>query len=250
MASDILYVRNRRPNAVLVRVDGIKYTVERRGSREDSAALPGAWRDDPGVAAFLHQGILEEISKDAFMALGSRPEDTIVEDKQGRARKVPGPTDLPLVERAANEINVPINPDDHRQPTVITDETLRKTAKLRSPNPEFAGVIPSTAEDLAAIEEARRAAEASPGQVDFEEDETAQLRKQVQELTGLVTELLARAPQVADANNGEEAPAKAPAKKKAAAPKKTAAKRGRPKKELNPMSPEGKEVMTSRDFME
>lgn len=243
MASDILYVRNRRPNAVLVRVDGIKYTVERRGSREDSAALPGAWRSDPGVSAFLHQGILEEISKDAFMALGSRPEDTIVEDRQGRAKKVPGPTDLPLVERSANEVNVPINPDDHRQPTVITDETLRKTAYLRSPNPEFEGEIPSTEEDLAAIEEARRAAEAHPGQVDFEEDETAQLRKQVGELTGLVQQLLA--------NQGAEAPAK-PAKKataKKAAPK----KRGRPAKKagsVSPMDPEGKQELTSRDIME
>ena len=248
--SDILYVRNRRPNAVLVRVDGIKYTVERRGSREDSAALPGAWRNDPGVSAFLHQGILEEISKDAFMALGSRPEDTIVEDRQGRTRKVPGPTDLPLVERAANEVNVPINPDDHRQPTVITDETLRKTAKLRSPNPEFAGEIPSTADDLAAIEEARRAAEASPGQVDFEEDETAQLRKQVQELTGLVHQLLSQGETAAQQAEEAQAPKAKRGRPKGSTKKATATKKAAVKKELNPMSPEGKEPMTSRDFME
>ena len=246
MASDILYVRNNRPNAVLMRVDGIKYTVERRGSREDSAALPGDWRNKPPVSTFLHQGVLEEISKDSFMALGSRPEDTIVEER-GRAKRVPGPTDLPLVERAANEINIPINPDDHRQPTVITDENLRKTAKFRSPTPEFDGEVRSTEEDLALIEEARRAAEASPGQVNFEEDETAQLRKQVTELTGLVQQLLAGQAEVAT-----ETPAKAPAKKKAAA-KKPAAKRGRPAKKagsVSPMEPEGKEVLTSADLME
>jgi hypothetical protein len=243
MSNDILYIRNNRPNAVLVRVDGIKYTVERRGSREDSAALPGDWRNKPPVSTFLHQGILEEISKDAFMQLGSRPEETIVEER-GRPKRIPGPTDLPLLERAANEVNIPINPDDHRQPTVITDEDLRKTMKLRSPNPEFAGEVPSTAEDLKAIEEARRAAETSPGQIDFEEDETAQLRKQVQELTGLVQQLLIKE---------ESTQVQEPAKKTTKAKKAPAKKRGRPAKKagsVSPMDPEGKQEITSKDLME
>ena len=249
MASDIVYVRNNRPNAVLIRVDGIKYTVERRGSREDSAALPGDWKNKPPVSTFLMQGVLEEISKDAFMALGSRPEETIVEER-GRPKRVPGPTDIPLVERSADDVNIPINnPEESREPYIITEADLRNTTKLRSPNPAFAGEVRSTEEDIAAIEEARRAAEASPGQVNFEEDETAQLRKQVSELTGLVHQLLANQSEAA-----AEAPAKAPAKRtRKAATKKPAAKRGRPAKKagsVSPMSSEGKQELTSADFME
>lgn len=243
--ADILYVRNRRPNAVLIRVDGIKYTVERRGSREDSAALPAAWRDDPSVSTFLNQGVLEEISKDAFMALGSRPEDTIVEER-GRPKRVPGPTEIPLRDkRGEDEVNIPINnPETSREPYIITEADLRKSTPFRSPDPQFAGEVRSTADDLAAIEEARRAAEANPGQVNFEEDETAQLRKQVSELTGLVQQLLAK-----DAAS-EETPKKTTrAKKSTAAPK----KRGRPAKKagsVSPMDSEGKQELTSRDFME
>lgn len=242
MSSDgVLYVRNSRPNAVLMRVEGLKITVERRGSREDTAALPGDWRNNPQVATFLQRGILEEISKDAFMALSGRPEETFVEER-GRPKRVPGPTEVPLVQRPSDAINIPINPEDHRQPTVITDETLRKSLHLRSPRPEFAGEVPTTSEDLQRIEEARKAAEANPGRVDFPEDETEQLKLQVAELTGLVQQLLAK---------GETAEV-TPAPKKKATPKKTA-KKAAPKKvkrDADPMSPEGKEEYTSRDLME
>lgn len=241
--ADILYVRNRRPNAVLIRVDGIKYTVERRGSREDSAALPAAWRDDPSVQTFLNQGVLEEISKDAFMTLGSRPEDTIVEER-GRPKRVPGTTELQLKDkRGEDEVNIPINnPETSREPYIITEADLRKSTPLRSPNPQFASEVPSTSDDLAAIEEARRAAETSPGQVDFEEDETAQLRKQVQELSGLVQQLVTK--QAAEEDTVKEAP-----KKAKTAPR----KRGRPAKKagsVSPMDSEGKNELTSRDLME
>ena len=247
MASDIIYVRNNRPNAVQIRVDGVRYTVERRGSREDSAALPGDWRNKPPLSTVVMQNVLEEISKDAFMALGTRPEETIVEER-GRPKRVPGPTDIPLVERAASEVNIPINnPEFSKEPYLITEADLRNTAKLRSPNPSFDGEVPTTEDDIAAIEEARKAAEAHPGRVDFEEDETAQLRKQVQELTGLVQQLVTQkaaedAPQVGS-------PKKATAKK-AAAPAK---KRGRPAKKagsVSPMDSEGKDVVTSSDLME
>jgi hypothetical protein len=243
--ADILYVRNMRPNAVLIRVDGIKYTVERRGSREDSAALPAAWRDDPSVQTFLNQGILEEISKDAFMTLGSRPEDTIVEER-GRPKRVPGPTELQLKDkRGEDEVNIPINnPETSREPYIITEADLRRSTPDRSPQPKFADEVRSTSEDLALIEEARRAAEAHPGQVDFEEDETAQLRKQVTELSSLVQQLLAR--------DAEKQAAEEEAPKKTAAKKAPAKKRGRPKKagSVSPMDSAGKQELTSRDFME
>lgn len=246
MASDIVYVRNKRPNAVLIRVDGIKYTVERRGSREDSAALPGDWKNKPPVSTFLMQGVLEEISKDAFMALGSRPEETIIEER-GRPKRIPGPTDLPLVERAADEVNIPINnPEESREPYIITEADLRKTANLRSPNPAFAGEIPSTEEDIAAIAEAKRLAETNPSQVDFPESETEQLKLQVQELTALVKQLATQ-----QAAAAEAVPAKKTTRKAAA--KKPAAKRGRPAKKagsVSPMSSEGKQELTSKDFME
>lgn len=239
MSQDIIYVRNNRPNAVLVRVDGLKYTVERRGSRDDTAALPGDWRSKPPVSTFLHQGILEEISKDAYMALGMRPEDTIIEER-GRAKKVPGVTDIALVERSASEVNIPINPEDHRQPTVITEENLRKTAPLRSPKPEFAGEVRTTEEDIAALKEAKSQAEA---QVKIHVDENADLKDQIATLTALVQQL-------ADNQQAQAKPAAKTAKKTTTG----TAKRGRPAKKVtaaNPMDETvGKEVITSADLME
>ena len=208
--SDVLYVRNTRPNAVLIRVGGIKYTAERRGSREDSLALPGDWRNDPIVATFLQQGVIEEISKETFMTLGSRPD---------------GVTEIPLKERkAATEVNIPINnPEESRQPYLITEEDLRKSTPLRSPRPEFATEVPTTQEDLLKIEEARKAAEINPGQVDFPESETEQLKLQVNELSALVRELLAK--QESSAGGSLEAK---PARK--VSTKKSTGTRGRPRK--------------------
>lgn len=177
--ADVFYVRNTRPNAVLIRVAGLKQTIERRGSREDTAALPGDWREDPVVATFLHRGILEEISKDTFMTLGSRPEDA---------------RGTPLRQRAAaTDVNIPINnPEESRTPFLITDQDIRDSAKLRSPRPEFEGTVPTTQEDLDAIEAARKAVEAAVGQVNLPDSETEQLKIQVNELTSLVRELLAK----------------------------------------------------------
>ena len=180
------------------------------------------------------------------MALGSRPEETIVEER-GRPKRVPGPTDIPLKDkRGDEEVNIPINnPETSREPYIITEADLRRSTPDRSPQPKFAGEVRSTEDDLKAIEEARRAAEAHPGQLDFEEDETAQLKKQVQELTGLVQQLVT-AQAAKDAESAEVAP------KKAAAKKAPAKKRGRPKKagSVSPMDAEGKGELTSKDLME
>lgn len=212
-----LYVRNLRPNAVLVKIGGLKYTVERRGFREDTVALPPEAREDPVVSTFLQRNILEEISKETFMTLATRPENTITvgPDKKQRREDV-----LPLVPRKAEtEVNIPINnPEESRTPFLITDENIRDSGKLRSPRPEFKDSVPTTEEDIAAIEAARRAVEAAVSQVNLPEDETAQLKQQVNELTGLVRELLAKQEQ------NEAKPKAAPKPRKPRAPKKESTK--------------------------
>lgn len=137
MANEVLYIRNKRPNAVLIRyeTDGgkqVKFTVERRGSREDTIALPGELKQDPTVASFLNRGILEEISKDEFMTLGER--------KEGRPAFA--------LKKSADELNLPMSNADAREPFQILDKTITDSKHLRSPHPEFAERTPSTTEEI------------------------------------------------------------------------------------------------------
>lgn len=136
---DVFYVRNTRPNAVLVRLGErphqTKYTVERRGSREDTTAFPKEALNDPTVARFIQSGIFEVITKEQFMSLGERNE---------------GRSSIPLVTRKAEtEVAIPMGDmETSRTPTIITDEDLTKTKDWRSPRPEFSGPILSTEQEL------------------------------------------------------------------------------------------------------
>lgn len=182
--NDILYVRNCRPNATLIRVGTsgtgsvpMVYTLERRGSREDTVALPGEFRNEPVVARFLHSGMIEEISKEQFLNLGVR---------------LSSDNNYHVKERAASEVNVPMADESSRTPTVIADADITKGAELRTPRPEFSHPIRTTEEDLAELQARREqeAAEKSPGRVDLPEGETDSLKAQVNELTLLVRQLL------------------------------------------------------------
>ena len=193
MAEPILYVRNRRPNAVLIKFENLKYPVERRGSRQDTVALPPEAREDPVVSQFLNKGIVEEISKEQFMALGGRPENPVAgeKDKQERLH------DYPLDRTRANEAAIPMEPEEtSRTPYIITDKDLRSSMEFRTPAPRFAVDFPSTDEEIQQIEERRRVAEeaalAELRTSNLEQNKVEGLEQRVSELSDLVRTLLAR----------------------------------------------------------
>jgi len=69
---DTLFVRNNRPNRVILKLNGLRHILERRGTREDSVALPlDQANRDPVIQRWLKEGRLEEISRDQFMNLAS-----------------------------------------------------------------------------------------------------------------------------------------------------------------------------------
>lgn len=135
--ADVVYVRNTRPNAVLLRVgrntDAVAQPLERRGSRADTTAIPADWLEDPVISQFIQRGIIEVISREDFMSLGTRGE---------------GVPAFRLKEKG-KEVNVPIlDPEVSRTPYLITDKDLEANKDLRSPSPEFDERVPSTAEEI------------------------------------------------------------------------------------------------------
>jgi hypothetical protein len=168
-----LYVRNNRPNAVLIRYAGQALSMDRRGSRNDTGALPADAEGDPTVAAFITRGIIEIITKEQFFALDARDES-----ERG----------LPVKQRPALEVNIPMNDANaSREPYIITQKDLDANKGARSPQPTFAGPVPTTDEDIARIVEAAKAVtEASATPV----SETDELRAKVDALTALVTQLV------------------------------------------------------------
>lgn len=177
--SAVLYIRNTRPNAVLIRyVVGdktMKYTVERRGSREDTTVLPLEAKDDPVVAGLINRGIIEEISKEAFYALDAR--------KEGRPAYA--------LAKKGEQVNLPISPEDSRTPMVIADKTLDDSKFLRTPRPEFAERVPSTSEELATgirqpLPELKKAISSLESKEEKLETQVADLTTQVQQLANLL----------------------------------------------------------------
>jgi len=102
------YVRNWRPNSVMFRYSGLKYVLERRGDRQDTAALPVDARGNPTVTRWLRSGILEEITKDDFVELAARVTDGPFAQLRSRLKEF----DLPIEERTG------------AQPTTIKTELL------------------------------------------------------------------------------------------------------------------------------
>lgn len=128
--ADVLYVRNGRPNRLIIKHAGLKYLLERRGSREDTTSLPVEAENDPVVARFLRNGYLEKISKEAWMTLNAREEDT----------------SYALNVRQAKDVNVPMGHAASQTPTVIADKDLQETAHLRTPDLQFAKTVPTDVE--------------------------------------------------------------------------------------------------------
>lgn len=156
--ADVIHVRNGRPNRLIVKYAGVKFLLERRGSREDTTSLPAEAENDPIVARFLRQGFLEKISKEAFMTLNERTEDQR----------------LALDVKRANEIEVPMGHAASQTPTVIADKDLQETAHLRTVDLQFANAKPTDVELGFVTEE-----DDSEPTVDEEKEE---MRRQIEEL--------------------------------------------------------------------
>lgn len=194
MANEVIYVRNLRPNGLIIKLNGLKYPVlERRGARGDTMALPVEAENDPIVAKFLRTGYLEQISKEAFFELSSRTEDTRF---PLRTRKH---------EHAAT-VAIPMNSESSAEPYVIKDKDLAETAHLRSPNLELERVVSTDVELGFAPDE-----EAIARQAELDRAADEKTRGLQDELAAVKEKLAALEAQAAKA---EEKPKRAPAKRK------------------------------------
>jgi hypothetical protein len=136
MAESTLYLRNRRPNRVVLNYAGSRFVLERRGSREDSVSLPADAAKDTTISRWLKQGILEKISKDSFMRLGARTVDTPTAQFIKRPVRDQRRRDLTLH---------PADGDTTRSLSQIKDSEVSKSA---TPNLEWAGDLMTTEEEL------------------------------------------------------------------------------------------------------
>lgn len=131
-----LYVRNGRPNMVAFTYAGQRYTLDRRGTRTDTTALPAEAVSDSVIARWMKSGILEKISRDSFMKLAARQVD--VEPSQFLKRPVRDGKKADLIMHSA------VADATHSKTTVRTED-VRKTA---TPKLEWAGELMSTEEEL------------------------------------------------------------------------------------------------------
>jgi hypothetical protein len=133
---DTLYVRNGRPNILVIHFDGNRIPLGRRGARDDSTSLRGEAANDPTISRFLKQGLLEKISRDSFMKLGARQID--IEPNQFLKRQVRDG-------RTADVIMHPAEADTTRSASTLRDVDIRKAA---TPKLEWSGDLMSTEEEL------------------------------------------------------------------------------------------------------
>src|SRR6476469_9507426 len=107
--ADTVYLRNNRPNRVVLTHAGLRVVLERRGSREDSVSLPAEALQDSTTARWLRAGMVEQISKDAFLDLAAR---TDAYDPNMRSENEP------LIVSDIRNRDIPLS-EDKATPTVI-----------------------------------------------------------------------------------------------------------------------------------
>ena len=143
MATDkTLYVRNGRPNRIVFHAGGVRYMLEHRGNRQDSAALPADAAQEPQVVRWLQSGQLEKISRESFMALGARQVDTLPNEFLKR--------DV----RATNAHDVKMKPaeaDATKTLSQVDEGDVHKTVRNRL-RPEWAGDLMTTEEELETLD--------------------------------------------------------------------------------------------------
>jgi hypothetical protein len=132
MAEGTLYLRNLRPNRVILKYAGLREVLERRGAREDTTSLPAEARNEPLIARWLRAGMIEEISKEDFLELAASGD---LFDPQNRSEDEPK---LKNTVRDPRVPQVPMAHDNSATPTVIDTDKIDK--KLLSPQVEWATV--------------------------------------------------------------------------------------------------------------
>lgn len=133
--ADAVFLRNMRPNRVVLQHAGLRVVLERRGSREDSVSLPVDALQDSTIARWLRAGMIEQISKDTFLDLASR---TDAYDPNYRS------DDEPAVASDIRHAEIPMS-DDPRTPTVIDTDKIDKS--LLTPRVEYV-TPPEPSEDV------------------------------------------------------------------------------------------------------
>lgn len=133
--ADTVYLRNRRPNRVVLTHAGLRVVLERRGSREDSVSLPGEALQDATIARWLRAGMIEQISKDSFLELASR---TDAFDPNYRDENEPS------IQTDIRHAELPMS-QDPRTPTVIDTDKIDRS--LLTPRVEYVNE-PDPTEDV------------------------------------------------------------------------------------------------------
>jgi len=184
-----LYVRNTRPNRVILKYADLRHILERRGSREDSWSLPIEAQRDPDISRLLRIGVLEEIDKETFLTLAERdgPGFSTPEER--------GSTEPPVKPIGLREFDLPMSSEEEsRRPNIVPKEFIDPQARgsklKRTPRLEHQHAVqPSSVEAaqaevrLARIEPARKPSEFTP-------DSNASLTRQVQALQEQLSQLM------------------------------------------------------------
>jgi len=124
--ADAVYLRNMRPNRVVLQHAGLRVVLERRGSREDSVSLPAEALQNATIARWLRGGMIEQISKDAFLDLASRV-DAYDPNMRGENE--------PALKTDIKQADLPMSTDP-RTPTIIDTDKIDKS--LLSPRLNYA----------------------------------------------------------------------------------------------------------------
>ena len=149
MANDTVYLRNRRPNRVVVQYAGLRVVLERRGSREDSASFPADVLSDSTVARWLRGDRLEELTKDQFMDLSGRTDafdpnlrsvEYREESRDGRQRVKRSLE--PALASDVNEVELAMGSERSETPTVIDIDKIDKG--LLTPRVEYRDEVEPT----------------------------------------------------------------------------------------------------------
>lgn len=132
-----LFVRNGRPNRVVIKYAGSRFVLERRGSREDSTALPIEAGNDTIVRRWLENKVLEKISQDDFMQLAARTVDT----EPRFFLKTP-------VRNKGTVGNLGLNPAEADSTNSLTQINDKDVIKAADPRLQWAGELMTTKEEL------------------------------------------------------------------------------------------------------
>ena len=144
----VLYVRNRRPNRLVLKYNGLREVLDHRGSRQDSTSIPVEAERDPSIARFIKLGYLEKISRESFMKLAKRTIDTLPNEFLKRSQRSDrGITEIMMYE--AKDDYFKGQSDTSGEKIMIKDGDVRK---LVNPSPQWAGDLMTTEEELETID--------------------------------------------------------------------------------------------------